>query len=174
MISSEVSKPTKTLDRPSIKHGDVDRTKTCPFLLRIFVKVNGYHRTEEYNPRERVPSADETQIHTWKDATLREITTLIKEVHPEARGRAAVLKYSLVYPNRHGENVIKKIGTVKSCYAGEYDESTLDSLGLRIGDYLDVALYTEEKPERSDGHRSSSRRFRPYPQRGRFHGRNKY
>lgn len=172
MISSEISKTSSTTTKPGLKHGDVDRTKTCPFLLRIFVKVNGYHRSEEYNPRERVPTADETQIHTWKDATLREITTLIKEVYPEARGRSAVLKYNLVYPNHHGENVIKRIGVVKSLYTGDDDDSTLDSLGLHIGDYLDVALYTEEKPERFDDHRS--RRFRPYSKRGGFHGRSRY
>ena len=112
------------------------------------------------------------QIHTWKDATLREITTLIKEVHPEARNRGAVLKYNLVYPNHHGENVIKRIGVVKSLYKGEDDDATLDSLELHIGDYLDVALYTEEKPERFDDHRS--RRFRPYSKKGGLHRRSKY
>lgn len=172
MISSEISKSAKGHDKHGLKHGDVDRTKTCPFLLRIYVKVNGYHKTEEFNPRERVPTSDETQIHTWKDATLREITTLIKEVHPEARNKSAVLKYNLVYPNHHGENVIKRIGVVKSFYTGEDDDSTLDSLGLHIGDYLDIALFTEERPERFDDHRS--RRFHPYPRRGGYRGRNRY
>ena len=172
MISSEVSKTAKTQHKEGMKHGDVDRTKTCPFLLRIFVKSNGHHRIEDFSPRERVPAADEIQVHTWKDATLREITNLVKEVRPEARGRYAILKYSLVYPNRHGENVMKRLGSVKSLYTGPDDDTTLDSLGLHIGDYLDIALYTEEKPpERYDDHRN--RRFQPYSRRG-FYGRNKF
>ena len=42
----------------------VDREKTCPLLLRVFVSDDGrHHRMEEFS-RSSVPS-NELQIYTW-------------------------------------------------------------------------------------------------------------
>ena len=41
----------------------VDREKTCPLLLRVFVGKRGHHRTEEFQ-RGRLPE-DELQMYTW-------------------------------------------------------------------------------------------------------------
>ena len=69
--------------------------------------------------RRKEPDRDELQIYTWynlpkhiifnyysyfiqirHDATLRELTELIKEVSSPARGKNARLNYSLVYPDK--------------------------------------------------------------------------
>ena len=39
-------------------------------------------------------------MYAWHDVTLRELTDLIKDVSPEARDRACLLKYRLVYPGQ--------------------------------------------------------------------------
>ncbi|PHT87397.1 Histone deacetylase complex subunit SAP18 [Capsicum annuum] len=62
----------------------VDREKTCPLLLRVFTKVGGHHNENEFVVRGKEPN-DEVQIYTLIDATLRELTDLVKEVAPESR-----------------------------------------------------------------------------------------
>lgn len=58
----------------------------CPLLLRVFHRQGGHHRLEEFarvSGREEID--DEVQIYTWPDATLRELSDLVKEVpHPSA------------------------------------------------------------------------------------------
>ncbi|KAJ9582506.1 hypothetical protein L9F63_003199 [Diploptera punctata] len=73
MIVEDKSEPEKP----------VDREKTCPLLLRVFCNTGRHHNILDYS-RGNVP-ANELQIYTWMDATLREITSLVKEVNPEAR-----------------------------------------------------------------------------------------
>ena len=43
--------------------------------------------------------SNELQIYTWLDATLKELTGLVKEVNPEARRRGTYFDFSLVYPD---------------------------------------------------------------------------
>ena len=52
---------------------------------------------------------DEVQIYTWRDATLRELTDLIKEVNPVARRSDARLSFAVVFPDKRGRNVMKVI-----------------------------------------------------------------
>ncbi|PWA99917.1 Sin3 associated polypeptide p18 [Artemisia annua] len=102
---------------------------TCPLLLRVFTKVGGHHNQAEFAVRGKEPK-DEVQIYTWMDATLRELTDLVKEVAPEARRRDALLSFAFVgktfsYPNaRRPDDGSKALG----------------SLSFEIGDYLDVAI----------------------------------
>jgi hypothetical protein len=42
----------------------VDRTRTCPFLLRVFVREGGHNHLDEYQPPRRMP-AHEFQIYSW-------------------------------------------------------------------------------------------------------------
>ncbi|CAI5526873.1 unnamed protein product [Closterium sp. Naga37s-1] len=86
----------------------VDREKTCPLLLRVFHKHGGHHDLEAFATRGQEPK-EEVQMYTWKDATLRELTDLLKEVVPEARRREARLSFAFVYPNRQGRNVMKQV-----------------------------------------------------------------
>ncbi|XP_042483905.1 histone deacetylase complex subunit SAP18 [Macadamia integrifolia] len=119
----------------------VDREKTCPLLLRVFTKVGGHHTKEDFAVRGKEPK-DEVQIYTWKDATLRELTDLVKEVAPAARRRDAKLSFAFVYPDKNGRNVVKPVGMTHSYGNGrrQDDSKTLAELFFQIGDYLDVAI----------------------------------
>ncbi|CAI5459530.1 unnamed protein product [Closterium sp. Yama58-4] len=87
---------------------------------------------------------EEVQMYTWKDATLRELTDLLKEVVPEARRRDARLSFAFVYPNRQGRNVMKQAGITNSMPRRPTpdDNRTLHELGFQTGDFLDVAIFT--------------------------------
>ena len=87
----------------------VDREKTCPLLMRVFQKVGGHHRLEDFAVRGKEPK-DEIQIYTWMDATLRELSDLIKEVNPAARAKGSRLSFAFVYPDRRGRNVMRQVG----------------------------------------------------------------
>lgn len=84
---------------------------------------------------------DEVAVYTWLDATLRELSDLVAEVHPGARRAGARLGFALIYPDRRGRSVLRPVGAVLSKRTGEDDVKTLRSLGFQIGDYLDVAIY---------------------------------
>ncbi|CAN1236696.1 Histone deacetylase complex subunit SAP18 [Linum grandiflorum] len=117
----------------------VDREKTCPLLLRVFTKIGGHHGKEEFQVRGKEPK-DEVQIYTWKDATLRELTDLVKEVAPAARRRDAVLSFAFAYPDKNGRFVVREVGL----HSTPFPDTVLLKLGfytsLQIGDYLDVAI----------------------------------
>uniref|UniRef100_A0A3Q4IBG1 18 kDa Sin3-associated polypeptide n=1 Tax=Neolamprologus brichardi TaxID=32507 RepID=A0A3Q4IBG1_NEOBR len=68
---------------------------TCPLLLRVFTTNSGrHHRVDEF-ARGNVPSS-ELQIYTWMDATLKELTSLVKEVYPEARKKGTYFSFAIV------------------------------------------------------------------------------
>ena len=48
-------------------------------LLVPILQAGGHHNLNEYQVRNQEPK-EEVQIYTWPDATLREITELVKEV----------------------------------------------------------------------------------------------
>ncbi|CAH9145842.1 unnamed protein product [Cuscuta epithymum] len=126
----------------------VDREKTCPLLLRVFTKVGGHHAESEFAVRGKEPK-DEVQIYTWMDASLRELTDLVKEVAPEARKRDAVLSFSFVYPDKNGRFVVREVGKTYSIPSGRRPDNgnqTLSDLKFEIGDYLDVSIQFQ-RPE---------------------------
>lgn len=57
--------------------------QVCPLLLRVFTRRGGHHRLEEFARRGHEPE-DEVAMYTWPDATLRELSDLVKEVRPRA------------------------------------------------------------------------------------------
>ncbi|XP_078446274.1 SIN3 associated polypeptide P18 [Wolffia australiana] len=120
----------------------IDREKTCPLLLRVFTKIGGHHEKEDFATRGKEPK-DEVQIYTWMDATLRELTDLVKEVASAARRRDAKLSFAFVYPDKQGRHVVRPVGMTYS-YPGngrrQDDMKTLSELGFQIGDYLDVSI----------------------------------
>ncbi len=79
-----------------------------------------------------------------KDATLREITDLIKEVNNQARNRNARLSFTLVYPDKLGKSVMRDMGIVfgNPRYGNKDDNKTLDELRFEIGDFIDVSITT--------------------------------
>lgn len=121
----------------------VDREKTCPLLLRVFTKNGAHHTVEDFSMRGKEPK-EEVQIYTWRDATLRELTELVKEVSPSARRRDARLSFAFVYPDRRGRNVIRNVGLTHANGAsrrGGDDARTLAELMFQTGDFLDVAIF---------------------------------
>ncbi|BGP22497.1 histone deacetylase complex subunit SAP18 [Rhodotorula toruloides] len=62
----------------------VDREKTCPSLLRVFVRTGQHHPDTDFTTQ-HVPSADEHQLYTWRDTTLREIINLVLDSSPRVR-----------------------------------------------------------------------------------------
>ena len=46
------------------------------------------------------------QIYSWMDATLRELSDLIKEASPAARDRNSQLSFAIVYPGQHAQSLL--------------------------------------------------------------------
>lgn len=55
--------------------------------------------------------SNEVQIYTWPDATLREITDLLKDalVPNQGKQRNSHFEIALVYPDRRGEHKIRPV-----------------------------------------------------------------
>jgi len=98
-------------------------------------------RAEEFASRGHEPTKDEVQIYTWKNATLKEITELIKGVRRAAREADARLSFAFVYPDKRGKNVVRQVGMTYSNRKSEDDRKTLHDLRFETGDFLDVAIY---------------------------------
>ncbi|KAH0471037.1 hypothetical protein IEQ34_000760 [Dendrobium chrysotoxum] len=116
-------------------------TSSADKALRVTCLVGGHHPKEDFAVRGKEPK-DEVQIYTWKDATLRELTDLVKEVAPAARKRDAKLSFAFVYPDKNGRFVVRPVGMTYSFGNGRRidDAKTLDELSFQIGDYLSVAI----------------------------------
>ncbi len=74
----------------------------------------------------------QVQIYTWPDATLRELTDLVKEVQPAARRTTARLEFALIYPDKKGRNVLRVIGGAHSTRPGPDDIKTLKQLNFQV------------------------------------------
>ncbi|XP_054708317.1 histone deacetylase complex subunit SAP18-like [Uloborus diversus] len=130
----------------------IDREKTCPLLLRVFLNNGRHHSLGEFI-RGNVPS-NELQIYTWLDATLKELTNLVKEVNPDSRRKGTYFDFALVYPDVRGPGYrMRDIGTTCSGQKGPDDNKSLSSCRFKIGDYLDIAI----SPPSSRGHLPSRR-----------------
>lgn len=77
------------------------------------------------------------------NATLKELSSLVLEVNPDARRKGTIFDFSIIYPElkaplprmRHVAQVI--IGQ-----KGFADQKTLAQCQFVIGDYLDIAITT--------------------------------
>lgn len=77
-------------------------------------------------------------IYTWPDATLEELSELIREALPESRG-AVKLIFSQVFPNFDGNFQMRKLGQIFDGVETD-NNKTLASLNFEIGDYLDISI----------------------------------
>ncbi|KAL3882282.1 hypothetical protein ACJMK2_028644 [Sinanodonta woodiana] len=137
----------------------IDREKTCPLLLRVFYNTGRHHAMSEYS-RGSVPT-NELQIYTWMDATLKELTSLVKEVNPDARRKGTFFDFAVVFPDSRTQTYrMREIGTTCSGHRGADDSVTLANKRFQIGDYLDIAV----TPPRGGGGGGvpMQRRGRPY------------
>uniref|UniRef100_A0A7N9APF1 Histone deacetylase complex subunit SAP18 n=1 Tax=Mastacembelus armatus TaxID=205130 RepID=A0A7N9APF1_9TELE len=118
----------------------IDREKTCPLLLRVFTTNSGrHHRVDEF-ARGNVPSSESSLGGpSWNLAW--ELTSLVKEVYPEARKKGTHFSFAIVYPDPRGKVYrLKDIGSTVSGRKGADDSMTLQSQRFQIGDYLDIAI----------------------------------
>ena len=139
--------PTRDRERnvPGFLPNTIDRQSTCPLLLRVFCNSNGrHHRPQDFSGK--VP-ADELQIYTWMDCTLKELMSLVHEVNPDTRQKGTVFSFATVFPyvtsNRARSNSIfriKEIGATIAGKRGQDDNHTLSSQKFQIGDYIDIAI----------------------------------
>ncbi|CAO1346202.1 unnamed protein product [Diamesa hyperborea] len=135
----------------------VDREKTCPLLLRVFCSVSGRHNNLSEFSNGNTPS-NELQIYTWMDATLREITTLIRDVNPETRRKGTYFDFALVLPeSRPGAHRMREVGVTCSGSRGADDNKTLAQAKFCIGDFLDINI----TPANNRNNKGGDRR-RPY------------
>lgn len=130
--------------------GSIDRETKCPLLLRVFCATSRHNGLSDYN-KGKVPT-NELQIYTWKDASLKELTSLVREVNPESRRKGTFFDFALVYPspasrgsyqrsvNQFMDYQTKDIGTTVSGRKGVDDSKSLAQCGFVIGDYLDISI----------------------------------
>nr|DBA32664.1 TPA: hypothetical protein GDO54_000439 [Pyxicephalus adspersus] len=96
-------------------------------------------------------------IFNRMDATLKELTSLVKEVYPEARKKGTHFSFAIVYPDlKRPSYRIKEIGSTISGRKGSEDSLTLQSQRFQIGDYLDIAITPPNRAPPPSG------RMRPY------------
>ena len=140
----------------------IDRKTTCPFMVKMYCRINGHHRLDEFAPP-RFPVEDEMIVYTWKDATLKELSILVREVLGDSelpgglRGNDPNLKFSfnLLYPDikRHDSGphfLMKSLGfafeggdsEARAHQLVDSSHRTLESLRFVPGDFIDVAIYT--------------------------------
>lgn len=105
---NNVSNSNNSSNATTIK--EIDRSKSCPHLLRLFWKSNRNNPQLEYKAAAngKFPQ-NEIQIYTWPDATLREIGDLLKSTVAIARQRNVTLSFELVYPDRNGVHVVRHV-----------------------------------------------------------------
>jgi histone deacetylase complex subunit SAP18 len=113
--------------------------QVCPFLLRIFPRKRSHHRLEAFERSDRLPE-QEVQVHTWQDASLRELCDLLQDVNPDAKRPNARISFSLVYPDRTGRNTMRNVGVVHATRPSNDDDATLRDLKFQTGDYMSVAV----------------------------------
>lgn len=98
-----------------------------------------HHKPSEYS-KGNTPQ-NELQIYTWKDATLHELTQLVKEVNPEARRKGTKFNFAFVFPDtRQPIYRLRDVGFTMTGVKGLDDLKTLGQLRLNIGDYMDIAI----------------------------------
>ncbi|KAL4076308.1 Sin3 associated polypeptide p18-domain-containing protein [Scleroderma yunnanense] len=106
------------MDTTSAGQPIVSREKTAPFLIRTFVKVGTFHRLSLFEEG-TLPTTDEQQIFTWKDATLREVLTTLRSAAPqipELRHPLAKYSFRAIYADaaNRGRFAQKELGMVYS------------------------------------------------------------
>ncbi|GAA5994307.1 hypothetical protein JCM5350_003612 [Sporobolomyces pararoseus] len=86
-----MSRYAPTRSQPKVPR--VDREKTCPSLLRVFVNPLHHHPDSAFTINQ-VPTQKEFQVYVWRDSTLREILLSLRDAAPQLRGNNAA-KFSL-------------------------------------------------------------------------------
>ena len=126
-----------------------------PSLLRSlasFTKIRFVRRDYE---KEQLPQ-NELQIHTWMDATLGELTQLIKDVIPDVRGGGVQFAFAIVSPDEsYNRYHINEIGKTENGQQRPDNQIQLGNKRFHVGDYIDVAII-RRRPDAPHASSSSS------------------
>lgn len=144
--------------------GAVDRSKACPFLLRCFVFHDKAPDADLFVDPNNLP--EDFHVYTWRDATLRELTELVKEVDQPARRNGAILEFYLAFPSVDDEQKItmEHVGNTTSVRGERVsgrrfaERRTLSERGFEIGDYLAINVISAEGEKRQHPKSKSRRR----------------
>ena len=120
----------------------VDREKTCPFLLRVFYKINGNNSLSLFSG-DKFPS--ELDIYTWEDANLKELAKFIHDALKDTvLGMYDFYKFSRIYHDENGTLLSDEIGNVvindKRSKLNKNIKKSLKDIGFQIGDYFDINI----------------------------------
>lgn len=97
------------------------------------------------------------------DATLKELTGLVKEVNADARKKGTYFDFGIVYPVPNSSAYrVRDIGSTCSGRKGADDNITLAMKKFQIGDYLDIAISPPRMGGDADRMGPPQRRARPY------------
>ncbi|XP_055328267.1 histone deacetylase complex subunit SAP18-like [Paramacrobiotus metropolitanus] len=140
----------------------VDRESTCPILIRTFIQSNTHLKPSEINSGNLPNDERLLLIHTWVDATLRELTNIIREVRPEARRLGTRLSFHLLTPEQqHPGYRSRNMGEV---FIGSkpgderVENKTLEEWYVQAGDVLDVCIHSHmSRGPRNDRDRDRER-----------------
>lgn len=120
-----------------------NRQNTAPFLLRVFRKQGDFHHIDEFDGGV-VPSPDELNLYTWKDATLNEILDHLRDDLPSLESgfkSTYQIRFRLVYGDyKRGRFEVKDIGFVQIGTRGFDEDKTLEEARFLVGDYIDLAI----------------------------------
>ncbi len=82
------------------------------------------------------------------DATLGELTQLIKEVNPDSRRRGTQFSFSIVSADEtHNRYYLADVGKTENGQRRADDQIPLGNKRFRIGDYLDVAIIQKRQEQ---------------------------
>uniref|UniRef100_A0A6G3MFH2 18 kDa Sin3-associated polypeptide n=1 Tax=Henneguya salminicola TaxID=69463 RepID=A0A6G3MFH2_HENSL len=130
----------RPFDRQIINREKIDRTKTCPMLIKMFCSMGKHNKLSDFNDK-KFPD-NELRIYTWKDATLRELMGLVTEAFPDSRSVGTCFDFAIVYPNFKLRTFeMKDLGSTCSGQNRIDDNISLDSTKFHVGDCLDVAIF---------------------------------
>lgn len=94
----------------------------------------------EYTNIRLPPKTSELQVYTWLDATLSELTSLIREI-PDYQDKGTQFFYSIVFPEPNSASFrMRPIGVTIAGKRGPNDDLKLGQCRYQIGDFLDVAI----------------------------------
>lgn len=135
-------------------------------LLRVFCSTGRHHSASEFQ-HGNVPSNElqvsfniyinkldeltkqifvyseqkKKKIYTWQDATLRELTALVRDVNPETRRKGTYFDFALVSPDPFSPGYrMRDIGVTCSGQRNPDDGLSLAQAKFTIGDYMDINI----------------------------------
>jgi len=127
----------------------IDRSKRCPFLIRIFPSFDQHHRIEDFGKRDLLPKV-EFHVHTWLDASLRDLALIIgrdcdfvTSKFPAADappGANLEFRFNSVSQADNGPPRYRHLGLCYSTRESPNDQKQLAQTPFVIGDMVSVRI----------------------------------